>query len=161
MKYAFLLLAAFLLLTITACASDANADPSPPPIHFGEDVCEFCGMIISEQGYAAGYVTADGHGHSFDDIGDMIQAQLKNPEDVSAYFANDFAGEGWIRAETAYFVYSPDLPTPMLSGIVAFASLEAAEAFAAENQGEVFSLDELFTRYKENPPTPIFGNTGQ
>jgi copper chaperone NosL len=144
-----------LLLTLTACGAEASAEPAPPTIHFGEDICEFCGMIISEDRFATAYVTADGHGHAFDDIGDMVQSHLKMQEDVTAFFVHDHESRDWIRGETAYYVLSGNLPTPMLSGLAAFSSAEKAKTFAAEMGGQVLTFDELLTHYRENPPTPF------
>jgi copper chaperone NosL len=150
-----LLLAAILLLTLTACGGDTNTEPSPPTIHYGEDICEFCGMIVSEERYAAGYITQGGGEHIFDDIGDMVQAHLEKQEDVVAFFVHAYEEHTWIRAETAHYVMSHDLPTPMLSGLAAFASAEQAKEFAAELNGRVLTFDQLLTHYRENPPTPM------
>jgi copper chaperone NosL len=117
-----LLLLATLLLTLTACAGRVSAEPSPPTIHYGEDVCEFCGMIITEERYAAGYLTKDGADHIFDDIGNMFRAHVQNQAEVTAFFVHDYEEQTWIRAETAYYVLSRELPTPMASGLVAFRS---------------------------------------
>ncbi len=150
-----LLLSIILLLTISACGGEANSEPTPPTVHYGEDVCEFCGMIVSEETYAAAYVTGDGQGHAFDDIGDMVQSHLTMQEDVSAFFVHDHESKDWMRAETAHYVLSSALPTPMLSGLAAFASAKKAADFAAEVRGNVLTFDELLTHYRENLPTPL------
>ncbi len=151
----FLLLA--LSLFIAACGgSQANGEPTPPTIHYGEDIGEYCNMIISEKRYAAGYITSDGQEHIFDDVGDMILNHLKKQDDITAFFVHDHNSQRWIRAETAYFSLSPDLPTPMLSGLAAFTTLETAESFAAELNGTTLTFDELLTYYRENPPSPAF-----
>jgi copper chaperone NosL len=144
-----LLLLSFALL-LSACASSAAAEPAPPTIHYGEDVCEFCGMIISDERYAAGYITADGQQHIFDDIGDMFQAQPANNQEVIAFFAHNYENNQWIRAEKATFVQSKGLRTPMASGLAAFESAEKAQAFAAEVQGEVMTFSEVSAYYKAN-----------
>ena len=136
-----------LLLVLTACGAAANADPTPPTIHYGEDICEFCSMIVSEGRFAAAYVTADGHDHTFDDIGDMIQSQLKLQEEGTAFFVHDYESEDWIRAETAHYVLSDNLTTPMLSGLAAFESAEKAANVAAEIGGEVLTFDQLLSHY--------------
>lgn len=140
-----------LALLLTACRT-AGADPTPPPIHYGEDVCEFCGMIASEERFAAAYTTPDGHAHLFDDIGDMVQQHLKSPEGVSAFFAHDYESRAWIRAEEAHYVRSEQIATPMLSGLAAFASRQGAESLAAETGGQIFTFDELLAFYRDNPP---------
>jgi nitrous oxide reductase accessory protein NosL len=139
------------LLVLSACASSATAEPAPPTIHYGEDVCELCGMIISEERYAAGYITADGQQHIFDDIGDMFQAQPANNQEIVAFFAHNYENNQWIRAEKATFVQSKGLRTPMASGLAAFESAEKARTFAAEVQGELMTFSEVSAYYKANP----------
>lgn len=151
----FLLAAMMLLFTLTACGGQASAEPQPPTIHYGEDICEFCGMIISEERYAAGYISADGRQHIFDDIGDMVQYYLAADEDVTAFFVHDHGSQRWIRAETATYTLSTDLSTPMLSGVAAFPSQAEAASFAAELGGEILTFEELLSHYRENPPTTV------
>jgi nitrous oxide reductase accessory protein NosL len=136
-----------------------SAEPTPPAIHYGEDICALCGMIVSEESYAAAYVTHDGHAHTFDDIGDMVQSYLKQeePERISALFVHDYESRGWIRAETSLYVLSPELHTPMLSGLIALASSEKAQALANELPGQMLTFDELLTRYHEMASTAMEG----
>jgi copper chaperone NosL len=147
-----LLLVAGLALILTACGGAGGAEPTPPTVHYGEDICEFCGMIVSEERHAAAYVTEDGHGHSFDDIGDMVQAHLGTHEEVLALFVHDYEDEAWIRAETAHYVLSDNLTTPMASGLAAFTSSDEAHTLAVELQGQVLTFDELLTYYRQMAP---------
>lgn len=140
-----------LLFIVTACTNTANAEPAPPTIHYGEDVCELCGMIISEERYAAGYITSDGQQHIFDDIGDMFQAQLIYNHQVIAFFVHNYDDNRWIRAEKAAFVQSHNIRTPMASGIVAFESPDQAAAFAAEMKGHIMNFSEVSAYYQTNP----------
>jgi len=156
-----LLLLALLLLTLAACSNSAAAGPTPPKIYYSEDICEFCGMIISEERFAAGYITQDGQEHIFDDIGDMTQSYLESKDEITAAFVHDHKNHTWIKAQTAYFVMSEDLPTPMLSGLAAFSTQEQAQKFANELHGQVLSFDQLLTHYRENPPTPVFGGSAE
>ena len=148
----------FLLLVISACGGDAGGEPGSPTIHYGEDICTFCGMIITEERYAAGYITADRAERTFDDLGDMVQYHLDNPEEVIAFFVHDHESGEWIRGESAHYALSGDLPTPMLSGLAAFPSAEKAAAFAVEFEGDVLTFNELLTHYRDNPPTPLFSD---
>lgn len=150
-----------LLIAITACNSSANAEPTPPEIHYGEDICEFCGMIISEERFAAGYITQDGEEYIFDDIVEMVQAYLQNEDEIIAVFVHDYETHTWVPAEKAYYAQSDDLATPMLSGLAAFSTMDQAQAFANDVEGQVFSYDELLTYYQENPPGPAFSGLSE
>lgn len=147
----YVLLLVLFLLVLSACAGTATAEPTPPTIHYGEDACELCGMIISEERYAAGYITADGQQHIFDDIGDMFQAQQASNQEIIAFFAHNYEDNHWLRAEKATFVQSKGLRTPMASGLVAFETTEKAQAFAAEAQGKMMTFTEVSAYYKANP----------
>jgi copper chaperone NosL len=137
-----------LLWVVTACGGAAKAELAPPEIHYGADLCEFCGMIISDSRYAAGYLTSDGEQHIFDDIGNMFQSHLQKQDEVRAFFVHDYEEQRWIRAETAHYVLSPKLVTPMLHGLAAHVTAEKAEALAAEIGGEVFTFEELLAHYE-------------
>lgn len=139
-----------LLLALAACGGNTGAEPAPPLIHYGEDICEFCGMIISDERYAAGYITEDGQQRIFDDVGGMFQTYLQRQETVRAFFVHDYEDTNWIRAETAYYVLSEDLPTPMLFGLAACATAEKAEALAAEGGGQVMTFAEVLAHYQES-----------
>lgn len=145
-----ILVTVIFLLSLTACGQAAEATPTPPQVHYGEDICKFCGMIVSESRYAAAYVIKDGHSHLFDDIGDMVQLHLRQPEEAVAFFVHDYETEAWMRAETAYFVHSETLPTPMLSGLAAFTTEERAKTLAAELDGQILTFEELLMYYREN-----------
>lgn len=151
-------LALLLVVGSSGCAGSANAEPTPPALHYGEDICEFCGMIISDERFAAGYITVDGQAHIFDDIGDMLLQHQQHQDEVTALFVHDYHQHTWLRAETAFYALSPNFPTPMLSGLAAFQTRAEAQALAAEFKGQVFSFAELLTYYHNNPPTPALGN---
>lgn len=142
-----------LLLLVTGCSQPATSEPTPPVIHYGEDICEFCGMIISEERFAASYISADGEEYIFDDLAGMFQAHLQKQggEEVSAFFVHDYEDSTWIRAETAHYVVSQELPTPMLSGLVACATSERAAALATDYGGQVLTFEEVLAYFREHP----------
>lgn len=135
-----LILAAILLLT--ACGSKPNLD-EPPEILYGQDVCEECGMIISEARFAASYVTTTGEVHRFDDIGNMLLYDYKHQEDVHVYWVHDFNTEEWINAEKATLVLNPDLVTPMAWSLAAFAQEMEAEVYVTEFGGTMNTFAQL------------------
>ncbi|OGO41642.1 MAG: hypothetical protein A2W36_03070 [Chloroflexi bacterium RBG_16_58_14] len=137
---AMLLLA---LALLSACSSQPER-PHPPEILYEQDVCASCGMIISEARFAAATILTNGEARKFDDIGEMLVYHMEHPtEQVEVWFVHDYQDEHWIRAETAYFVRSDALKSPMGGNIVAFEDQEAASALAAEFQGEMYTLDQL------------------
>jgi len=142
-----LLIAAFAGWALPACAP-GQAEMAPPDIVYGETPCVECSMIISDARFAAGYAHEVAAGRyeskAFDDIGDMLVHAGKHAEDkITAWYVHDYVGEAWLDAEQAIFVVSPQLPTPMGYGILAFAERSAAERVAAEAEGELLTWEEL------------------
>jgi copper chaperone NosL len=124
---AIIFMLAFLLLA--GCGQSANTD-EPPEIAYGQDVCDRCGMIISEEKFAAAYWTEAGEARRFDDIGGMLAYITEESEDAASYWVHDFAGGEWIRAEEAFYLLDSELMTPMGFGIAAFANEDQALAMA-------------------------------
>lgn len=138
------LLASLLLgFTLAACATQTG-EPRAPEIAYGQDLCEHCGMLIDQPQLAAATITTTGAAHKFDEIGDMVQYHSEHPtEQVRAWFVHDYDTQAWTRAETAFFVYSPALQTPMGHGLAAFATEAGARALAEQHATDVLSFDEM------------------
>lgn len=134
-----------ILAFFTAACSSTNTKPQPPELMMGSDVCEECGMVVSDARYAAATLIESGHTHKFDDMAEMFIFQAKHPEDVvRAWFVHDYEAETWMRGETAFYVMSREIHSPMGYGVVAFETREAAERFAAElGEASVYPFDEL------------------
>ena len=146
----FLSLLLLFVILSAACGGAATAELTPPTIHYGEDICEFCGMIMSDERYAAGYLTEAGEERIFDDVGGMFQAHLQMQEEVAAFFVHDYEDVVWLRAEEAHYVLSEDLATPMLFGLAACATEQRAERLAGEVGGTVLTFDEVMNHYREH-----------
>jgi len=126
-----------LAAVLALAAACAGGPPEPVPIVLDEDACGYCRMAISEGEFAAELVTPQGRVETFDDAG-CLAAWLREhgrPEGAAAFVADYRTGE-WLAAEAATYVASPALPTPMRSGLAAFADRTAAEAATAELGGE-------------------------
>jgi copper chaperone NosL len=133
-----------LITVLLSACSPKNAEPQPPTIAYGQDVCDACGMIVSDAKFAAATLLTSNEYRKFDDIGEMVTYHMDHPEQqVKAWFVHDYTSEAWIRGETAFFVLSDQLQTPMGSGVAAFEKKDDAEAFAAGKSGKVLTLDEL------------------
>jgi copper chaperone NosL len=142
------MLACLLLVLLAACGAPAVTPQTPPEIVYGEDVCEHCGMIISDARFAAGVVIQtepDSYEQRiFDDIGDMfayVQAMPETGGTVVTYYVHDYHSQSWLDARQAHFVQADASLTPMGSGLAAFASREDAAAQAQAWHGTVLTFD--------------------
>jgi copper chaperone NosL len=136
-----------LVLGFAACSSSVDPN-SPPPIVYGEDVCDRCGMIITDERFAAGAVVEVGTEHYehriFDDIGDMFAYFHDEGADlqVISTFVHDYNTKAWISAEDATFVKAESLQSPMGYGLAAFADKAVAEAQAVSWAGEILDFEQ-------------------
>lgn len=130
----------------TACGPPA--DPlAPPAIVYGEDVCDQCGMILSEERFAAAtIVEVDGRiePRLFDDIGDMFAYHAAHADlAVQRWYVHDHDSVAWLDATTAHYVRAAGIRSPMGSGLAAFGDGGRAAAFAGEVGGEALTFDDL------------------
>jgi copper chaperone NosL len=137
---------ALLFVALTACRSAVDLE-APPDIRYGEDVCDLCGMIISEARFAAGYITAEGETRRFDDIGNMVVYHLEMDEDVAVFWVHDYETAEWLRTDEATLAYVEGLITPMGSGLVAFADRDAAVQAVASG-GDLMDFPALLAEAK-------------
>jgi len=136
-------LAATLGFVLASCRQAVDIT-RPPEIMYGQDVCDQCNMIISEEKYAAAFWTSDGQAHRFDDIGGMLEFHAAHVEEVASFWVHDWLSSEWISAEKAFFVMDSGVTTPMGYGIVAFAAREDADALAyGQSNSRVLTFDEL------------------
>lgn len=132
----------FAVILLSGCKGGADLN-QPPNIRYGEDPCDECHMIISEARYAGAFVTQNGQGRRFDDIGCMLIYQNKRQENVANFWVADYQNQEWINANRAYLVKSDSLTTPMGFGIVAFASKPDAGKIVQEYRGRIEPFAEL------------------
>jgi len=158
----FAALAAALASALASACARGPAELAPPYIVYGEDVCDECRMIITDERFAAAYQFAAGGGRYdyriFDDIGDMLIHAANHPEhDVRAWYVHDYETLAWLEAPSAHFVFSADLRTPMAQGLAAHATLEAARAMADTWSGEVLNFRDVRGRYSFAAPMELGG----
>ena len=85
-------------------------------------------MIISEPRFAAAYVTRQGAGNIFDDVGDFLIHQSESGNDVVVFWVHDFENEQWVKTTEASFVVNQDVTTSMGHGIAAFRDFDRSVA---------------------------------
>ncbi|MBI4373048.1 MAG: nitrous oxide reductase accessory protein NosL [Candidatus Omnitrophica bacterium] len=132
---------AFLVFSAAGCGKvDLE---SPPKIRYGKDICSECGMIVSEQQFAAASVDQDGNMSKFDGIGCLILHQAKQTSSAHRTWVRDYKTEEWIEVNNAFFVNAENLVTPMGFGLIAFSSEEAARQFVRDEGGSPVGLRDL------------------
>lgn len=136
-----------LAAAVLAVACGGRQPLEPPKIHYGEDVCAHCGMIVTEERFAAATIAESPERRRepriYDDIGCMLAAGGPSDGQVVASFVHDHDSLAWIPAETAVYVRSEELRTPMLSGLAAWADRKQAESGAEKYSGSVLVFGEL------------------
>jgi len=139
----------FILVTI-ALLSFVSCEVNPKPINYGSDGCHFCSMIIVDKQHAAQIVTKKGKAFKFDAVECMVN-HLKDVDvtSIELFLVNDYQAPGeLIDARKAAFLISKEIPSPMGEYLSAFQSRVEAENVEAENNGKLYSWNELLTRFK-------------
>jgi len=122
-----------LILTVSGCVGEHRR--RPPVIRYGRDVCDECRMIISEERFSAASFNSEGEAVRFDGIGCLIRYHVRHPLHAEKTWVHDYQSEKWVQADSAFFVSTQTVATPMGSGIVAFASQSEAARFMSDHGG--------------------------
>lgn len=139
----FLLMMGFTLgFTIfTACT------PKPEPIEYGNDTCNYCRMLISDQRYGAELVTKKGKMYKYDSVECLAAEYLKETiphAEIHSMWVADFNTPGkLINAREAIYFRSPQLHSPMGLNITALANRQMAENVKNMFPGEFLSWEEV------------------
>jgi copper chaperone NosL len=137
------LLLGFAAVTLTACRDAVSAD-EPPKLSVGRDTCHRCRMMISEERHAAAIVDEKGSALLYDDTGEMIVDVRVEGLNERRVWVHDYqSGDTWLDGTKAYFVVSPDIFTPMGTGVVAFEKRAQAEVVATEQNTTVMTWEEV------------------
>lgn len=107
-----------------------------PQVRYGKETCARCGMIISDERFAAAWRQQDGDETHFDDVGCMVALSLTNtPGPGTAYYVRAFDADAWLDAPSAAYAVAPGIKSPMAYDIAAFASADTAAAFLNTRDG--------------------------
>lgn len=152
MKSWLVVIISIVMSFVTACTAPGGAI-QPPTIHYGEDQCMTCGMIINDPRFATAAVVQGGDPLLFDDIGDYLAYQQAHHLAPRAVFVHDYRTREWLRAETAWYLLSPNVKTPMGWGLAAFSDESGARQLQAKVSGEILTWRDLTSRtWPERPP---------
>ena len=141
-----------LTLAAALLAFGCSAAPSgPPEIVVDRTACDHCGMLISELAYAAAYRADGAEARVFDDIGCLRTAARGETGPLTFWF-HDAGDREWIEGAAATFVASPEIPSPMGGGLLAYRDRADAERAAADRHGRVInSVADLMSDADQRP----------
>jgi copper chaperone NosL len=140
-----LLTAAGLSASLFGCGG--GDDLSPPQVRYDEQECVRCGMIISEERFAAALVVRGASIVSklaFDDTGCLLEhLREQKPASEVIPYVHDFDTSRWVDARHATFVKSDKLHTPMASELAACSSPDSAERLLERYPGRIVAFEAL------------------
>lgn len=146
-----------LLAALVGCGGGADTT-QPPEILYGQDVCDECDMIISEEKFASAYWTEDGEARRFDDVGEMLVFMAENPEPTASVWVHDINSAAWLLADDAWFVMNSGLHTPMGTGIAVVGSEAEAEALAFDQpEAVIMTFAEALARARAGELMNVHG----
>lgn len=134
-----------ILLSLLVCSAVAGCgnEPSegPPDVQYGHAECTNCGMIVTNERYAAAAVLPIGEPNReliFDDINCLIEFERSRPLSANARrYVHDASSLKWLRAEEAQYVRDPAVHTPMGSGLQAFSRSSTTISSASQTYDQL------------------------
>lgn len=150
MKHVSIPVVCLTLLTMIACRK------GPEAIEFGLDHCAHCRMQIADPKYGAEIVTEKGRVLKFDAIECMAVHYRQMHADgngIHSSWTIDYSKPGsWVRADSAYFLHSPKLPSPMGMFLTSFGNRESIMEAHHRHDGEVMSWADVLSLIERERP---------
>lgn len=139
----------FLLVPILAIL--VSCQVSPGKITYGEQSCHFCRMTIVDRQHAAQFVNDKGKIYNFDATECLINfLSGVDEEDIGMLLVSDYnIPESLIEAESATFIISEEMPSPMGANLSAFSTMAEAEEVLQNKEGKTYSWKELLRYFQE------------
>ncbi|WP_372766259.1 nitrous oxide reductase accessory protein NosL [Lutibacter sp.] len=138
-KFLKLFLGTIVLLLTISCKVE------PEAIEFGKDQCDFCKMNIVDKTHAAQFVTAKGKQFKFDAIECVVNYVGQNSEEkIAVLLVADYGNPGEMTdAETAAYLISTEIKSPMGANLSAFSLKNTAEEYQQKHSGEIYTWETL------------------
>jgi hypothetical protein len=134
---------AVLLGVVAAVALLWPTAAGPVALRYGVDTCAECRMHVSRPGFGGELRDAEGRLTTYDDIGCLVRAMMKQRRAMPGAWVEDRDGRGFVPLAGAHLVRSPGADTPMGGGVVGFADEAAARAFATATGGALVGLEDV------------------
>ena len=152
------LVAALLLLPLSACSKQGKQAALPPPQEISaSSTAQFCGMLLSEHSGPKGQIFVRGNPQPlwFASVRDTLAFTLmpETPKDIAAIYVSDMGRAknwdqpergAWIEAHRALYVIGSRARSGMNADeTVPFGDADAARRFAVENGGRVVAFADI------------------
>jgi copper chaperone NosL len=112
-------------------------------------------MTIADPRFSAQLLTRTGRAISFDDVGCLAAWMQENPVEVNAVWVVDFVDHRWLPADSAVYLRSDSLHTPMASGLAALRPGAEFDSVAARLGGERLDWAQVQARpHAHGAPAP-------
>lgn len=116
----------------------------PEPIKLNVDQCSFCKMSIADGRFCSEIITTKGRIYKFDDVKCMASYIKENGTIVESYFVHNYTSDnGFIPAETAFFIKGEQIISPMRGNTAAFSNEKEAESFKEKLQAQSISWNNV------------------
>lgn len=136
-----------LLLLFQQCTHE------PEPLVYGKDVCQFCKMTLMDSKFGAELVTTKGKVYKFDDINCMLNFYHSEQEGTDNFshklVVNYDAPGSLMQVDSAFFLKSKEIRSPMASEVAAFGSYKSMGDFKRKLGGVYLGWGELLTQFKQ------------
>lgn len=126
----------FSTVLFSACGAEG-----PRPIVLGKDACAYCKMAIMDERFVCELISDKGKLYVFDDLRCLVayHKEHSNLGASSIYVANFLNPKEWVRPETAHFIYSEQLRSPMQGNVAALG--HAKETLALPATWDILAKD--------------------
>lgn len=138
-------LACIAFLSLASCSSK-----EAKPLKINTDACDFCKMTIANGKFGAELITQKGRYYKFDDLACMIQfAKSNTVAPYQSFFVSDYLKDNTlIPAETAFFIKSDQINSPMRGNMAALATAAEQSEYAKKFNAKPLNWTEVYNSYK-------------
>ncbi|WP_412464886.1 nitrous oxide reductase accessory protein NosL [Flavobacterium mekongense] len=138
-------LACIAFLSLASCSSK-----EAKPLKINTDACDFCKMTIANGKFGAELITQKGRYYKFDDLACMIQfAKSNTVVPYQSFFVSDYLKDNTlIPAETAFFIKSDQINSPMRGNMAALATAAEQSEYAKKFNAKPLNWTEVYNSYK-------------
>jgi copper chaperone NosL len=139
------------LFLIPVLALLLSCEVGPDKIAYGEQSCHFCRMTIVDKQHAAQFVNDKGKAYNFDAAECMINyLTAVEEETIGMLLVTDYNNpESLIEVESATFIISEDIPSPMGANLSAVGTSTEAEKLLQNKKGKLYNWNELLEYFKD------------